>query len=325
MRPSVAWLCLILSLGGGSTGAAQDWARGQRWEVFADSGRVTVGDTVEVRFRLRLDERDLLFDTLPRPVDSLLEGVRIFSVDKLRRLPNRDFVGSLRLAFYRTGPQQVPVFSVPFMRAVKGITHGTVVSDTLSIEVTPVLPAGNPTLQDIREAEPSPVPRVLAGAALALVLVFAGLLLRKRRRGVSPIPVPIDAGGSAVAAGPPDPYQIASGRLEEIERERWPARGNVVRHYEAITDVLRDYLEGAVAVPARERTTTELRWALPPGLLAGELRDRYGEVFDEADLVKFARRRPGGDEAAAFLAAARALLDGWRSTAGAGEAAGAIR
>ena len=75
----------------GSAGRA-DGAR-PAWEVHVDSGRVTVGDTVGLTFRLRLDERDLLFDSLPRPVDSAFDGVRIVSVERLHRLANRDFVG----------------------------------------------------------------------------------------------------------------------------------------------------------------------------------------------------------------------------------------
>ena len=143
-------------------------AHDQAWEVHVDSGRISVGDTVGVTFRLRLDERDLLFDTLPRPVDSAFDGVRIVSVERLHRLANRDFVGRAVLAFYRTGPQPVPVFALPFMRAVKGITSGVIRSDTLSVEVVPVLAAGNPTLRDIRELERSSVPGLIAGVVIAL-------------------------------------------------------------------------------------------------------------------------------------------------------------
>jgi hypothetical protein len=95
-----------------------------------------------------------------------------------------------------------------------------------------------------------------------------------------------------------------------IEQERWSA-SDVARHYAEVTNVLRDYLE-AHGVPARERTTSELRWALAPGLLAGRGLRRFETLFDAADLVKFARRRPGADDAEEFLVAARELLASWR-------------
>ena len=323
------WLVASATLWSGVVGRAegQGWTRGQLgqlWEVFVDSGRVTVGDTVGIRFRLRLDERDLLFDTLPRPLDSLLDGVRIVSIEKLQRLPNRDFVGRATLAFYRTGPQPVPVFSLPFMRAVKGITHGHVDSDTLTIEVVPVLAAGNPTLRDIREAEPSRMPRVLVVGVAAGALLLALLARLRRRTAPVPVAVPAEPEPEAVPL-PPDPYEVALARLQEIEREAWSARGEVDRHYDLVTDALRGYLEAAEGVPARERTTMELRWSLPPRLLDGGLRRQYGAVFDEADLVKFARRRPADADAATFLHDARDLLGSWREASGRQETADALR
>jgi hypothetical protein len=292
---------------------AEPTAHGQAWEVHVDSGRATVGDTVGLTFRVRLDERDLLFDTIPRPVDSVFDGVRIVSVERLRRLPNRDFVGRAVVAFYRTGPQPVPVFGLPFMRAVKGITRGMIRSDTLSVDVIPVLAAGNPTLRDIRELEPSPLPRVLAGAAVAAALALGVLLMRRRRKPAAVAPPAVEIAEAPPVFLPPDPYEVAVARLGAIEREAWPERGEVVRHYEAVADALRDYLEAAENVPARERTTSELLWSLPPYLLVGALRQRYSSVFDEADLVKFARRRPGGGAATRFLGEAQGLLDRWHA------------
>jgi hypothetical protein len=58
--------------------------------------------------------------------------------------------------------------------------------------------------------------------------------------------------------------------------------------------------------------------ALPPHL--DGLRGQCELVFGEADLVKFARRRPDAATGAGFLASARALLLGWRDAARAGGA-----
>jgi hypothetical protein len=206
------------------------------------------------------------------------------------------------------------MFELPFMRSVKGLSRGTLTSDSAAVEVVPVLSAGSSaTLRDIKEPAPAarPDPRALALGLLALA-VAGWLTWRARRRGPAAVPQPI-AAAPAVPA-PPDPYDIAADRLAAIERERWSTR-DVARHYAEVTDVLRDYLE-AHGVPARERTTSELGWALAPGLLAGGGRRRFEAVFDEADLVKFARRRPATGDAAAFLRDARSLLTEWRDALG---------
>jgi hypothetical protein len=314
-------MALIISLLAAHPAAAQH--QGQIWEVVPDTARATVGDPVTIRFRLRLDDRDLLFDTVPRPVDPLPEEVRLLSVEKLVRQPDRIFLGQARLAFYRPGRQAVPVFSLPFMRAVKGIEHGVVLSDSAYVEIAPVLDAGNPSLRDIRELARSPLPGPLWWSVV-VGLVAAVLWLVRRRRRARPAPPTVVAPPSEPLPEP-DPYAIAMAQLAETERADWTSHGEVARHYEAVTDALRDYLESAESLPARERTTSELLWALPPHLVERGLRRRCEEMLDEADLVKFARVRPGAAAAAAFLQRARELLTRWHGAAARAEEPDAVR
>ena len=314
-------LLLVLSAAARALGAQ---AQGQRWEVTPETDSARVGDTVTIGFRLHLDERDLLFDTLPRPAANTPAWVRVLQVDKLQRDPQRVFVGHARVAFYRPGRQAVPVFELPFMRSVKGLARGTLSSDSATVEIVPLVTnPSSATLRDITEPAPPrwPGPLVLAGGFLAL-LVTGVIAWRLRLRRPAAVPTPATA-LEAPPPAPPDPYEIALARLGEIERRRWSAR-DVARHYEAVTDALREYLE-AHGVPARERTTSELRWLLPPGLLAGAARHRFEEVFEEADLVKFAKRRPDAGTAMLFLGHARELLAGWHGVAPAREAADAVR
>jgi hypothetical protein len=289
---------------------------GQHWTVTPEPDRATVGDTVTLAFRVRLDERDLLFDTVPKPARTLPDWIRVFGIEKLQRQPDRIYVGKARIAFYRPGRQAVPLFELPFMRSVKGLSRGTLTSDSATVEVVPVLSAGSSaTLRDIKERAAAGKPEPLALALGLLALAVAGWLTwRARRRGPAAVAQPLPAPAAAPAAR--DPYDMAADRLVAIERERWSVR-DVARHYAEVTDVLRDYLE-AHGVPARERTTSELRWALAPGLLAGRGRRRFEAVFDAADLVKFAHWRPGVDAAEEFLVAARALLTEWRDAVGRG-------
>jgi hypothetical protein len=295
----------------------------QHFEVTPDPARPRVGDLVALRFRVRLDERDLLYDTVPRPIADLPEGIRIVSVEKLQRGADRIYTGQAQVAFYRTGRQAVPLFGLPFMRAVKGVTRAVLTSDSAFVEIEPVAPAGNPSLKDIKEIErqAGPDPRVVAGVLGAAAVALVGWLLSRRRR-AAPL-ISLEPDDPAPDAGP---YASALERLSRIELERWPARGEVERHYEAVADVIRQYLEQAYGIPALERTTSELRWALPPVLAEAGLGDRCASILGEADLVKFARRRPDEMDAAALLVAARDLLGAWNERAArVGEGVDAVR
>src|SRR5690349_9650911 len=191
----------------------------QHFEVTPEPTRPRVGDLVSLRFRVRLDERDLLYDTVPRPITDLPEGVRIVSVEKLQRGPDRIYNGRAQVVFYRTGRQAVPLFGLPFMRAVKGVTRAVLASDSAFVEIMPVAPAGNPTLKDIKEIErqPGPDPRLVAGVLGAGAVALVGWLLSRRRRGP-----PLMSLGPGGPAPDPGPYAGALERLSQIELERWP-------------------------------------------------------------------------------------------------------
>jgi hypothetical protein len=292
---------------------APDW-NSQSFEMRAEPGHATVGDSVTVRFRIHLHERDLLSDSIARPVADLAEGVRLLDLTPLRKVGDRALEGRARLAFYRVGHRPIPLFGLPFVRIVSG-QRGILVSDSAYVDIDSVAPAGNPTLRDIKEIERQrgPDPRLVV-ALLGLAGVAGLALLLRRRLRVTPIvaPEPEPAGAPAVVLGP---YEIALARLSQIERERWPGRGEVERHYDGVAYVVRRYLEDAHGIPALERTTGELVWALPPVLADGGLRDRCAAFLADADLVKFARHRPDDVDAARLLRAARELLGGWRDAA----------
>jgi hypothetical protein len=123
----------------------------------------------------------------------------------------------------------------------------------------------------------------------------------------------------------PTAYDDAMAELDWIERAGWPARGQVARHYEAAVEVLRQYLETAEEIPARERTSEELLWALPPHLSDSGGREALRDALDEADLVKFASFRPGNDAATLFLDRCRTLVEHWHAAVGATAVGNALR
>lgn len=283
---------------------------GQSFEVTADTSPASVGDSVTLRFRIRLHERDQPLDSVPTVVGDLPPGVRVFSIAKLTKRETRLYEGSAQVAFYRPGRRAVPTFGLPFMRIVEGVSRANLPSDSAFVDIHPVLPAaGNPPLKDIREIEHIPtsaVPWVVLAGVLAV-----GLYLWSRKRQTpkpqaeaSPEPQPLA----------PNPYDVAVMTLSRIEAEQWPSHGNVEQYYEAVANTLRQYLEDAHGLGALERTTSELLWAIPPHLSRTGLRDQCLDVLGEADLVKFAEIRPGPAAAGDFMKRARQLLTAWHAT-----------
>ena len=284
----------------------------QSFEVVPLIARATVGDTVPLRLRVRLDITDLLYDSVPQPVAPLPDGVRLVSMEKLHRDADRTMVGRAVIVFFRPGRQAVPVLGLPFMRGVKGLTRGTLPSDSASVEIVPVAPPGNPELKDIRDPLERHGPDWWGVAGALAAAGAAGVEFLRRRHEHRPEPAPASA-APVPSAQTPDPYEQATAQLREIEQSGWATDGDRARQYAAVSDVLRAYLEAAHDIPACRRTTRELLGALPPALTPNGLGARFTTLLAEADLVKFARARPvpaAGDEA---LRGARLLLDAWHA------------
>jgi hypothetical protein len=305
----LGWCAVVLALGT-RTAAAQ--LVNPTIEVMPELDSATVGDSVPLRVRLWLDDSDLLLDSVPRLAGDVPRGLRILTTGRLARQPDRTFAGKIVVAFYRTGRREVPPFAVTYRRNVSFI-GATIRSVPAPVEVRPVLPAGSsPRLQDIKGLAPAPGgDLVLLGGTAAVLAALLGLAVVMRRHRHARAPVP-SAGAPIASLGALD---AALERLRGIEREQWPARGEVTRHYEAVVTVLRDYLAESAHMPARESTTAELLAALPVSLTPNGTRERLRGLLHEADLVKFARVRPASPDAERFLHGLRELLTGWRSDA----------
>jgi hypothetical protein len=302
------------ALGAGTSPAAAQLPN-QSFEVVPEIARATVGDTIPLRLRVRLDITDLLYDTVPQPVTTLPDGVRLISVEKLHRAPDRSMVGRAVVVFFRPGRQAVPVLGLPFMRGVKGLTRGTLPSDSAFVEILPVAPPGNPELKDIREPLEQHGQEWWGVAGALAAAGAAGVELLRRRHDLRPH-VSTATETAAPVTPTPDPYELARARLREIEQAGWAVGGELARQYAAVSDVLRAYLEEAHGIPAPRRTSSELARALPPALSPDGTDERFTTLLARADLVKFARACPDVAAADQAVQSARLLLDTWHAADG---------
>jgi hypothetical protein len=153
-------------------------------------------------------------------------------------------------------------------------------------------------LRPLKEQWKAPPNYWLWAAIGAAVLIAIGVLvwwLRERRRR--------DGTVAAEAALPPDAVALAE--LERIAGMGLAGRGEYKLHYTLVVDTLRRYLEARYRVEAMDRTSFEIMDALER---RGTRIDGLGPLFDEADLVKFAKFAPDADSATAVIGRARDIV-----------------
>lgn len=301
MKRVVSWLVLAAALGTAAGAAAQE---GDTLRVEADihPAVVQVGEPVQVRVAVALPDTSARLVGPPAPLT--LGDVDILRSESAPAGP--DSAGwRFTAALFRPGDQDLT--TVPFtLTTSKGTRPVRLLPYTLTVES--VLPdsADTAAIRDI--VGPVDIPlrwrwgRVLTVlAGLAAVAVGAWWWRRRRKPAAERI-LPYEP------SVPPE--QAALRALGDLEREALPARGLVKEHYARLSLILRAYLERRFSVPAVESTTEEIRrrWRPEPSLPRDDV-DEALTLFEEADLVKFARFDPGPQAAGEALARARRWVE----------------
>ncbi len=94
------------------------------------------------------------------------------------------------------------------------------------------------------------------------------------------------------------PIEKATTLLNILEKKELWQQGEVKEYYSELTDIVRNYIEEAIEIPAMESTTSELIEGLKIASkkkkmkLSQETIDNLFVVLKQADLVKFAKSKP---------------------------------
>jgi hypothetical protein len=139
----------------------------------------------------------------------------------------------------------------------------------------------------------------LIGAAAAAVLLagLVALLLRRRRQTAAAPAVPRRS-----------PLEVALERLGQLRAPATPLEADAFTV--EVADIVRDYLEAALAVPAREQTSEEFLLALRDNpQLPAVLHQHMPDFLGRCDQVKFARQGLAGEQRTRLLETAEAVVE----------------
>ena len=222
-------------------------------------------------------------------------------------------LAALTITSFELGELEIPPIEVA-VAAPDGTVHA-VLTDPFRIGVESI---GLDESGDIREIKaPLSIARswwaLLPWLLLAAAVGAGALYLRRRMQGRP-------AAAIAKPQPPPRPHHlVALEALDELERSSLLERGQVKRWHVRVSEIIRAYVEGQLAVPALEMTTGEVVAGLRAAALGGRITDAFYTFLARCDLVKFAKLRPGADASRELLGAARSLVE---MTSGPVQAAG---
>ena len=108
-------------------------------------------------------------------------------------------------------------------------------------------------------------------------------------------------------------HEIAFQRIKELEEQKLWQQGETKGYYVALTDILRQYIEGRFNVPALESTTDEIMDGLKLKEFPDQLKKRLNDLLSLADFVKFAKLQPGPGENMEGMEIAKDFVNGTKA------------
>ncbi len=198
---------------------------------------------------------------------------------------------------FLSGSYIIPEMTV---RAGQGNKEFSIIIPEIQVNVSSLLTEN----KDLADIAPMLLPEpdyfyyyLAAGLILLACALFAFYCLKLRKL---PEPPPV----------PPVPPHIAALRaLDELLARNLPEQGKIKEFYQAISAILRRYIENRFQLRAVEQTTEEFFSSLDSSSLFNlEQKQLLKKFMDHCDLVKFAKHKPAKEETRKMITFCREFI-----------------
>jgi hypothetical protein len=261
--------------------------------VRLDTNTMLIGDQVGLQLQVTGPEgMELLWPNFPDTLDKFLIIDRS-PLDTVPRAPGSPVTLTQRLLLttFDSGLYAIPPIPVYYrmlpdttIRMAESRPHYLAVH-TVAVDTTkPIKPIKGPRKVALTFWE---ILRwILIGLALFLLIASVLYYLKKRKN-----KEPVFRLRQRLQL---QPHEIALQELEKLRIRKLWQQGQVKEYYSELTEILRRYIENRFTVPALESTSAGILHDLleTPGVNR-EAWDLLGQVLMLADMVKFAKEKPG--------------------------------
>lgn len=263
--------------------------------LFAQPKKVTTSiDTVKnkigAEFKLSLKTNVDTLSKVKFPESKFfgaLEVLESYKVDTVKKGDRYELIKKYGLTQFDSGKYTIP--RIPII-----INGKTVYSDSLAIEISDVkvdtLKQKMFDIKDIATVK-SPIGNWWIYVLVVIGLIGLGFLifyLLKNRKPKAKVEVIVYK----------TPIEKATTLLQQLESKELWQKGAVKDYYSELTDIVRNYIEEEIKIPAMESTTSELIEGLRKAAkqkklkLSNDTVENLEKVLQQADLVKFAKVTP---------------------------------
>ena len=284
----ILFLCLV-----GYSAAAQNP------DAVINRKEILIGEQAIITLSYSIDKLNPAYVEFPHVGDTLLDKVEVIrrsAVDTLEtgyevptmRLEQKLYITSFDTGYYAIRPFEFRVDGEWLQTPAFLLTVKTVEVDTTSgIMADRGIYSVDVNFMDyLKVYWKYPAAGLALLAVIFLIIYFVRKYLENKRKLPPPPPVV-----------PPRPaHEIALESLQHISEEKIFKRGKIKEYHTAITDTLREYLQGRYQISAHELTTRQIMAALRYTGIDEKSKVKLRTILFRADMVKFAKEIPDENE-----------------------------
>jgi len=261
------------------------FAQQKQLQTSIDTTKNKIG--AEFKLTLKTDVDTLSKVVFPNAKNfGALEVIQSYPIDTIKKNDRYELIKKYGLTQFDSGKYTIPSIKIL-------INNKPFLSDSLLVEVTNVqVDTLKQKMYDIKDIAPADNSFGDWWKYLLCLLLLGGLgalvywYIKKRK------------GEKEIAEIFKTPIEKATSLLNKLEKKELWQHGEVKEYYSELTDIVRNYIEEAIEIPAMESTTSELIEGLKIASLKKKMKlsketiENLFTVLKQADLVKFAKSKP---------------------------------
>ena len=256
-----------------------------------DSTYMMIGDQTKIHLEYTQDKNSNVIPLIPR--DTLTKGVEILDL-----LPTDTIdLGNNRV----TVTQDLLITSFDsalyYLPPIKfAVGEDTLYSNPLALKVmTYDVDTESKQIYDIKDIKPAKFVLmdyiwILITILIIIAVIVAGYFLYKRYFNKGNV---YNEEKDKVTL---PPHVIAEQALEDLRQKKLWQQGLEKEYYTALTDILRDYIDGRFGINAMEMTSSEIIYDLKKLSVDKDSINTLNKLLELSDFVKFAKLKPTMDE-----------------------------
>ncbi|MBK6330354.1 MAG: hypothetical protein IPF62_07490 [Bacteroidetes bacterium] len=280
----------------------------QKINAHVDTSSILIGDAIHLTLTATYDPTQFKIQ-FPSIEDTFnhFEVIERNKIDTVFGRENNIYTQKIRITNFDSGVWVIPPFSFN-IKPLQGKESFSLNTDSFQINVNTISIDTSKPFQPIFGIRSASMPlqhiiMYIAGGIIALgILIFVIYYLVKKYRNKN------KQASNQIPAIVLPPHEKAYAALDALENQALWQNGQEKEYHTLLTDIMRTYLEEQFSLDCFEKTSSEIIAQVKRTKALSNCRQYLRQLFETADMVKFAKSKPTPEQHIDSLKIARLVI-----------------